>query len=497
MNTRYVIAVCTLLACMPLWGQTEDVVRPGKEQKKVVRKQTRQPLNPQFKSEEFLADGFKFKTYDESHVEIAQDPSQPPKGRLTLPLSTVHNGKTYFVGRIAWKAFKGCEELTEVVISEKVTQIHNEAFEGCKKLKVLKLGSSVDMFYFDAIKNCDSLTAPIYNSIIFVWMPRNYKGEYSIPNGVKVINSKAFYGCNWLTSINIPNSVQKIENEAFKNCSSLTTLNIPNSVTSIREYAFENCSSLSKIIFPCSVKYVGTGVFHCCNNLKDAIYNQEIIVLGPQETEHYDIPEGIKIMASGAFWESKVKTIQLPSSLQEIGSMAFCRSLVTDIFIPKNVIKISAMSFYGCKLRTIRVENGNPIYDSRNNCNAIIQTAENRLLVGTASTIIPSSIKEIGSFSFESKSIEVLNIPEGVNRISWHSFAYSEIVNVTIPNSVTSIGGTDPFIGCKKLSSVSIPETLVDNLYKGIFRDCNSLTSVTVRCANGTTKNIPVRDDWK
>ena len=82
-------------------------------------------------------------------------------------------------------------------------------------------------------------------------------------------------------------------------------------------------------------------------------------------------------------------------------------------------------------LTEIVVENGNPKYDSRNNCNAIIETESNTLIAGCKSTIIPNSVTTIGDRAFQS---------------------CTGLTEITIPNSVTSIG-FGAFGGCSGLTS--------------------------------------------
>ena len=81
----------------------------------------------------------------------------------------------------------------------------------------------------------------------FVRCPKNYKGHYTIQEGVTSIGEEAFYCCFGLTSVTIPNSVTSIGGAAFAGCSGLTSVTIPNSVTSIGNYAFNGCRYLKDV----------------------------------------------------------------------------------------------------------------------------------------------------------------------------------------------------------------------------------------------------------
>lgn len=172
--------------------------------------------------------------------------------------------------------------------------------------------------------------------------------------------------------------------------------------------------------------------------------------------------------------------------------------------IPNSVTSISPSAFEGCSgLVTIVVDESNVIYDSRENCNAIIETASNRLVIGCSNTIIPNSITSIAYSAFSGCSglnnITIPNsvtsigmgafsncngltnviIPEGITKISPFVFeGCNNLVSVTIPNSVTSIG-LGAFSGCCALTSVIIPNS-VTNIDGGAFAGCENLASIEI-----------------
>ena len=235
---------------------------------------------------------------------------------------------------------------------------------------------------------------------------------------VTSIGKSAFKWCSSLTSVTIPNSVTSIEYEAFELCSSLTSVTIPNSVTSIGNYAFNNCFSLTSVTIPNSVTSIGYYAFYGCSSLT---------------------------------------SISIPNSVTSIGKWAFssCSSL-TSVTIPTYVTSIGECAFAYCSsLTSIVVESSNTMYDSRENCNAIIETASNTLIAGCQSTTIPNSVTSIGESAFRGCSF---------------------LTSVTIPNSVTSIGES-AFRGCSSLTSISIPNS-VTSIGKLAFKLCSSIADI-------------------
>ncbi len=179
--------------------------------------------------------------------------------------------------------------------------------------------------------------------------PDEYTGSVTIPstvsyNGttypVTAIDMGAFSYCTNLTNMTIGPSVKVIGIAAFKDCTGMTSLIISNSVTTINLSAFSGCSGLTSVTFPNSVTTIGSMVFAECTGL-------------------------------------------------------------TSLTIPNSVSSIDPLAFYGCSsIASIKVNSGNSTYDSRNNCNAIIETASNTLAIGCKNTTIPNTVTTIGNSAF-------------------------------------------------------------------------------------------------
>ncbi|MBR4885855.1 MAG: Ig-like domain-containing protein [Muribaculaceae bacterium] len=145
-------------------------------------------------------------------------------------------------------------------------------------------------------------------------------------------------------------------------------------------------------------------------------------------------------------------------SVTSIGEGVFylCESL-TSIEIPNSVTSIGVCAFIGCSsLTSIVVDSGNSIYDSRNDCNAIIETASNTLVAGCQNTIIPNSVTSIENDAFSScESLTSIEIPNSVTSIGDYAFSQcSSLTSIEIPNSVTRIGNY-AFYLCESLTKIT------------------------------------------
>ena len=294
---------------------------------------------------------------------------------------------------------------------------------------------------------------------------RFYIKYLSLPNSVTSIGEWAFEYCSGLTSVTIPNSVTSIGDYAFRGCSGLTSVTIGNSVTSIGDWAFGYCSALTSVTIPNSVTSIGSSAFNGCSGLTSVT-----------------IPNSVTSIGDYAFLScSALTSVTIPNSVTSIGEWAFgsCSGL-TSVTIGSSVTSIGYAAFASCpSLTSIIVENGNAIYDSRNNCNAIILTELNILVSGCQNTIIPNSVTSIGSYAFyKCSGLTSVTIPNSVTSIGDDAFYYcSGLTSVTIGNSVTSIGNY-AFDGCSGLTSVTIGNSVTSIGY-GAFYGCSALTSVT------------------
>ncbi len=404
---------------------------------------------------------------------------------VTIPDSVTSIGECAFSGCISlisitipkgvtciepWTFFD-CASLISITIPDSVTSIEGRAFSDCTSLKNIMIPSSVTSIKNYVFSRCTSLTSiKISEGVTSIG---NNAFEYcislesvTIPEGVTSLGEHAFSDCTSLQNVTIPNSVTSIGNNAFEYCISLESVTIPEGVTSLGGYAFSDCTSLQNVTILSGVTNISIHAFSGCSSLVNIT-----------------IPDSVTNISRHAFSGcSSLVNITIPDSVTSIEGRAFsdCTSL-TSITIPEGVTSIDSGVFDYCtSLTEITVDENNPVYDSRENSNAIIETATNTLVYGCSTTVIPSSVTSIGGSAFAyCTNLQNITIPSSVTSIGYHAFAYcTNLQNVTIPSSVTSIDDY-AFVCCESLTSVTISEgvTLIGDL---AFYGCESLTSITI-----------------
>ena len=244
-----------------------------------------------------------------------------------------------------------------------------------------------------------------------------------------VLTGSIFFNCYTLTNVILPKTLREICNSAFTN-TSLTSIVIPKSVTTLATDAI-SVPTLNSIQVE-----EGNPNYYSQNN---AIYEKSTgkLVRGCRAS---GIPEGVTEIGNSAFRNADLEKIILPKSLKKLGSQSFCENgKIKDIYIPASIEEIGDRMFENCYLQTITVDNENPVFDSRDNCNAIIETATNTLLrASNATTVIPASVTGLANGAFANLEIKSIDIPQAVTNFGVDLFSYSKtsIFHVHYPEPI-------------------------------------------------------------
>ena len=475
-------------------------------------------------------------------VAVVNSSSYQSLTSIIIPESVTYKGITYNVTSIGDVAFHNCPSLTSITIPNSVTSIGNGAFSYCFGLTSITISSSVTSIGENAFEECWVLTSVIINSDSIVSANRDYNTslesifgsqvtEYIIGDDVHSIGDGAFYGCTGLTSITIPNSVTDIGNDAFYGCTGLTsvTINSDSIVSANRDYN----TSLESIFGSQVTEYIIGDDVHSIGDLAFYSYTgtglTTSITIGNSVTDIGDwafsgctgltsitIGNSVTDIGDHAFSGcTGLTSITIPNSVTSIGHGAFSNTGLYSIFIPKSVIHIGVDEwnwlnnnvysiFSKCgSLTSIEVEESNPVYDSRDFSNSIIEKATNTLIAGCNNTRIPETIdsigvaalaycsdltfikipgnvKTIGAGAFHNcDNLKGVVLENGVDRIGSYAFAECHnLKSVSIPNTVT-IMDHEVFINCKSLQFVSIPHS-VTKIGEATFSFCQSLDSIRI-----------------
>ena len=295
----------------------------------------------------------------------------------------------------------------------------------------------------------------------------NVSEEYRAPEGA--------------STVVVPEGVKEISWQAFELCEDVVSVDISKSVSRIPFNPFTRLHKLSSITVAKGNKFYDSR--DNCNALINK--REKELIAGCMNTV---IPDSVEGIGEDAFQGCiELRTIIIPKSILSIGEDAFygCSSLV-HIRIPESVEWISGNAFKWCtSLKKISVSKRNKVFDSRNDCNAIIQKKTDTLLCGCQKTIIPDTVKIIGKKAFEGcEELKTIVIPNSVKKIDSDAFKdCTGLTSIIIPDSVEEISES-AFANCTSLTSISIPHS-VQRIMRDAFAGCTSLISVDLHDFHG------------
>lgn len=325
----------------------------------------------------------------------------------------------------------------------KVISIGGNAFRDCKNLTSVIIGDNVAEIYTDAFRNCTSLT--------------------SVSVGKNVYSADAFYASNAITTVHFN---CKNVGTWFTNKSALTNITLGDNVESVSESSF-----------------TGTGWY---NSQPDGLLYLDDWLLGYKGSRpvgEVNIAEGTKYVQDGALYNC---------------------SGITSVNVPSSIVKIGDKFLASCTaLQQITIDENNSKYDSRDNCNAIIETSSNEIIQACANTTIPSTAMSIGDYAFcqisglinieipnnitsigeeafyECENLESVVIGNNVKSIGPSAFSYcSNLVNLKLGDNVEELGNYS-FSSCKNLTNLHMGESL-KTIGEGAFQYCNMLNEISI-----------------
>lgn len=377
---------------------------------------------------------------DETAKTVSVAKASPTTGDLEIPSTVTHEETTYTITEIGRTAFR-YSRFTSIILPEGITTINEYAFSYNPSLLTCNLPSTVTSVGATAFSGCSGITS------LF------------IPASVTTIGNNAFNNCGNVTSIVVEEGntifdsrdncnaiIETATNTIITGCN--TTV-IPSTVTSITGSAFGSCT-FESFYLPAQVTNISQSILSGCPNLMT-------ITVDPQNTvyDSRDNSNAIIISESNCLLLG-CKNTTIPNTITEIGDFALYMSKIEQVTIPASVTHIGPFAFSVCyKLGSIAVEEGNTVYDSRNNCNCIIETATNILLTGCKNSTIPDGIVEIYEGAFmQQVDLTAIDIPESVVTIGENAFFETGLETITFPSHLNSIGVL-AIAECQQLTSIT------------------------------------------
>lgn len=359
----------------------------------------------------------------------------------------------YNVTDIGEYVFSDCVALEVVDISSPITKIPAHSFEWCESLKDMYLPETIAKFGIHAFYGSENIERVMldsydYRTISEVFAKAEYEDEYSNPLRYGAL--LCYKNGNPIKDIRISGDVSS---NAFNGCSN----NIRS--VSIDKFDIIGKNSFKNMVLG-SVDIIAHGGVIGENAFEGATLTSFSV---PTDTSS-DVPYGPITISAHAFYHSKGLKSITTHSIKNIGANAFGSSQLEAVFLINGTVELSEYNpFDNCPLSQISVEENNPKYDSRQKCNAIIETSTNKIITACSNTVIPEGILAISPRAFSSaQSIKNLEIPGTVLELPGVEFkGFKKLTSLKIGEGLTKIG-YECFRDLPLLETVELPESLTE-----------------------------------
>ena len=419
---------------------------------------------------DFMFNGIAY-TIERDTTRVAVSPAETPySGDIVIPDTVYQGDRPFRVVAIGDSAFTDCTGLTSIQLSNTIMTIWEAAFKGCVNLSEITLPTSLGTIVKSAFEGCTALKTIHFPKYTI------YIGEYafkdctaleqvtSVHDYIYKIGEGAFMNCTNLQEFNSTGRIDEFKPSTFAGCASLMSFKLPYPAPAITDHMFDGCKSLTEVTLNNGhVKTIGVSAFEGCESLETI--NIPATVTKVSKAAFRNCPalqslsgmNKVKEIGDSAFIDcTRITSLPTLSALTQLGISAFegCSGL-TNIFLPATLTKIGARAFKGCVNIT-------------------------HLQYNATDCANPASSDEAW---FADAKLKTINIGSNVQVIpAFFAFGQNEIKQITIPNSVTYIGG-QAFRNCTGLQSISIG-TSVAKMSKDALKGCTGLKKLNFNAKN-------------
>jgi len=440
------------------------------------------------------------------------------------------------VVRVDAHAFGSCEKLTSATLECNVSSLWTQVFNGCQDanfylttLTVSTVTPEVvarDVFYYLGSSKISNMTLIVPVGSISAYKAADYWKEFKSIQDTEG-NTEDASVTSATINVATAGTLSTLISEANKN--TITTLTLTGSLNGddfrfIREMAGSDYNGvptdgnlstldLSGATIVAGGSYVEIQDKKVYWNKEKTSYTSSSSVVdgekvseankigaylfaGCQKLQTITLPNNITAIDDFGFWATGLTAITMPNTVTSIGFDAFFACwYLASVTIPSSVTSINDSFLFCSSLESIIVDSKNSIYDSRDNCNALIETSSNTLLVGCKNTTIPNGIIIIGSAAFANLNLTSITIPNSVTTIGNNAFGHNKLTSITIPSSVTSIANYAFQDNALQTVTVENPTPVV--IYENTFTDRSNIDLIVPEGCSAAYKAVDYWKDFK
>lgn len=452
---------------------------------------------------DFEADGIYYTITDRKNLTAAvSNGTNKYGGDVTIPATVVANDQTYTITSIAAQAFLNCDQLKSITIGSEVRTIDRQAFKGCTDLSELIIPDNVVSFTGDSYQvaetfmGCTGLTKLTIGRKVAVMGAKMFYGctnlkEVIVKEGVPLIGKACFSGCSQLESINIPETVTAIGDEAFMG-TKLKVINLPKSVLTIGVNAFNSCKSLVTVTLGDGVTEIGGQAFMNCDHLESISFDTSLRAIGYKAfygciaLSNIEIPDMVTALTGDMydFGQTFMGCINLTEVVLGAGITTMAKEIFRNcqklqkVTIKEGTSLISESCFLNCgNLQTLSFPNS-------------VKSIGNSACEGCSSlkqVVIGNGVTAIGSSAFKNCThLETIHLGTDVKTIGFDAFkSCKALVEIVIPDNVETFGQamygeSETFVGCTSLKKATLGKN-VAAMGKGVFAGCTSLETLIIK----------------